>query len=127
MIKEANIKINMKSHDKGQRVLPIIIPEIRSSVEFLKLRIKHEICVAHWWACPEGKSLELWMLFVCVNGVYLTLNLALYTIVCSAITLYKFNKCQYLRVNDILFNFDVQYNTWYWILYNSATGNIFLL
>jgi hypothetical protein len=51
------------------------------------------------------------MLFVCVNGVYLTLNLALYTIVCSAITLYKINKCQYLRVNDILFNFDVQYNT----------------
>jgi hypothetical protein len=47
MIKKANIMINMKNHDKSQRVLPTMTPiEIRSCVDFLKrFKIKPEMCV----------------------------------------------------------------------------------
>jgi hypothetical protein len=46
MIKKSNIKINMKNHDKGQRVLPTMTHiDIKSCVEFLKRFKKPEMCV----------------------------------------------------------------------------------
>jgi hypothetical protein len=46
MIKKANIKINKKNHDKGQRVLLTLTPiEIKSCVEFLKRFKNPEMCV----------------------------------------------------------------------------------
>ncbi|WJX66227.1 hypothetical protein P8452_50805 [Trifolium repens] len=65
IIKEANIKINMKSHDKGQRVLPILIPEIR-----ICRSIKHRVILSSHRIrrFKDGTIYTLLHKYVCFHG-----------------------------------------------------------